>query len=955
MYAHPSFRLAQLKLLTFFTLACGTAPANAATSIPYSMGPTLRVHQLSADNRGVGLLAGTGPGGLGSVLIRRSTTVPAVELLQPRPVALAKVLDPAGKIVGLVDYSDQPTGSEDYELLLPSHANGGIYTISAIGGRNGDLISIGLPSAALNWGMRGELALGLSAVAVARDYYLYLPRTYSAFTLYVYGMTGSPMEVYRGSTLLGSTSAGNWNATLRRHALPINTSIAPAGSVLRLHLPTNFDKTFVFDGVPGVLCPYEAGASQLQGGTLEAANGAQTILTAGPIQKRVREWMRRQHQLNPNYSTPFTLPTFAPSNLPNPTSVALLHARPGILNTPSSLNAQVLNPDSPYFGAVMENVTSESWERFTYPAVQSAFDCLAVAGTLTTHLNATNGQNYNPLYLNENLKRRAILYAFYHLASMDGAHLLREGNLSATSTPITHTFFVYYSLAQSFYLLKEAGLLDAETEEIWRDGLLAIGDKQADYRAFQSNQWGHMLVGHLFTYLATGEARFRQWFEEQMTVELDCSYGRNSKFGQHPAGYFLEEYGPDGNYDSMNLTVLVEAYNRYRDLASPDPVLLAKMASAIQKNLTFKSYFWLPQPGAGVISPAAMNCRVPDIDFSVMYYPGITLAHSEFPLAEKRRLLVPVPSYMPGISRDLPHLIYTDSWAINYLNWSLQDTGATPVPKHPGGTLDASICYAARRPQTAAPALLPCEDSSQIFNEAPPGVLAWKQNGLYGASFYAVDGGAPALVGKFGGGPSCLWSAETGLILCSEQTYFIDSKNNNKLTFKKPAEESEVTHSAVYWTDGTFYCSGLNNNAVRQWAPPYHQISETVGTSTITWKYNFSDPIRPKLTVEASPLPAGMKISLPLYTAINDTVTERLAVSSSVGSFIGIYNSPAGRRTFRITWPGAPATLSSSTLGSVRRLVIPMTTSSLELTMTFSNCGAFKRNLLRIPVGSGAQ
>ena len=134
-----------------------------------------------------------------------------------------------------------------------------------------------------------------------------------------------------------------------------------------------------------------------------------------------------------------------------------------------------------------------------------------------------------------------------------------------------------------------------------------------------------MMYGHLNTYAATGEERFRGYFETLMNAYLDNTFGPASKHGQHPAGYFLEEYGPDGNYDQLNSFCVVASYYKYRNLPGADPVLVEKLRRGIEKDLQFKSCYWLVQPDGGICSPNALNCRT-DGNLASPSWPGDYIA-----------------------------------------------------------------------------------------------------------------------------------------------------------------------------------------------------------------------------------------------------------------------------------------------------------------------------------------
>ena len=80
------------------------------------------------------------------------------------------------------------------------------------------------------------------------------------------------------------------------------------------------------------------------------------------------------------------------------------------------------------------------------------------------------------------------------------------------------------------------------------------------------------MLYEVITYLTTGNPRFLGIFEREMTAYVDNTYGPASKFGQHPAGFYLEEYGPDGNYDHLNFYCVCVCYYFYRDMKNANRI-----------------------------------------------------------------------------------------------------------------------------------------------------------------------------------------------------------------------------------------------------------------------------------------------------------------------------------------------------------------------------------------------
>lgn len=845
--------------------------------------------------RGFGMLALYPAPGPRAVLVRRTTSVPAREPYAP--VALARVLDPTGRTLAWHEFTDQPTGTTTQVLTLPDGA-AGIWRVAFSGGRSGDRLEIGLP-ATDTWGVRGEMALGFTATT-PNPAYLYLPRTVTLVFAEAFGPQPAVALADEHGKPLVQTAL---DPAKRRHTLVLDP--APAGTVLQVTLPGGAGNGVVFDGVPGLLCPSPEAARALQGGTLEAAG----FLVAGPLQARARRWMVAQKP--EDLTVNLTWPAEVPPDLPHPRLEALAFGKYAPLSSlHSAARAQVLDPTNPYYGANLllpkpGEAPRASWESFWHGGVLSPFDAAAVAAAvwLPGRLNPARG--------NQALVRRATLSAFYHLVSMQGDDLMREGDLRAAPYPLTHAFFLYDGgLAQGYHLLRDQ--LDPEARAIWRDGLLAVGDKIADYQAYESNQWQHVILGHLHTYLGTGEKRFLGYFEREMTAFVDGAFGPAAKFGQHPAGYYLEEHGPDGNYESLNSFCMVASYYAYRRLPEASPELVGKMRRAIEKSLAFKSFYWLPQPGGDLHCPTAFNCRT-DAVLCNPGYPGDYMAHPEFDLGRTRFELTRDPGTGLGGAATFPHLLNNDAWARRLLEWGLKTRDqAFDLPNF-GGAWSAELHEAYSLPQMAKRAPLPCEAVSGTWEL--PGQVAWKRGPLYGVVLYDVAGSVGTLPGMFGGGPTVLWTADTGSVVSS-------MRNTKRGTVAGP---EDLTHACVFGKDtaGQFFWTGKEHPTFR-WVES-GRVFEIEGAvqpeGTLVWRYELGDT--------ATLLQVTLKTRRPVQEAwVNLPLLARLRDIDAAVVEPGRLRFARGEAAIELTWSAALAAQLTAPLpaagGPVRCLRIPL-------------------------------
>ncbi|MDR0405846.1 MAG: hypothetical protein LBH54_03505, partial [Clostridiales bacterium] len=743
-------------------------PADAP--IPAGMITQQSVNRAVGGNvRGFGMLARYDGGALRHVYFRRTSTAAANEPFTP--IAHARVFDPDGTLVAYSEFTEQKTRTETRVLQIPN-PRAGVYRVSFSGGRTGDLLEIGIPPTEI-WGVRGEPMLGVTP-NLPETLYLYAaettrPRpgdehgnTLPSGFIAVEAVGAAQAELFdpNGATL-GSPSAPQGGG---RKLLTVDAPVTDG--IYKLNVGGAGFLTI--DGVPGLLCPTEQAARALRGGTA-ARDG---FVFAGALQARLYTAMRQlaAGDLAVNLTFP-TVNDISWDTITDPRREALFYGRNGILSgLDAILSAQITDAEHPRFGQV---VTAGG---------DRAVNALAAAVTQPGALN--------PAYGNAALARRAILNSMSELLWISGEDLPRTSDLRFTTYPVTGIIFSYHTLiAETYALLCQSSVLSAEQKEVWKQAVLAVGDKLADLKGYQSNQWSFMMLGHLRVYAATGEARFLGYFERQSRAYLTAPYTANSKYGQHPAGYFLEEAGPDGNYDSLNMYHTVAAYHIYKNLPAADDSLIAVLQAAIQKNFDFKKLFWIPQPDGTLFSPTAMNCRA-DAPLSSANYPGDTLARGEFPLAYRKFMF-----HSQAAHGNLnTAVINNDAWAADALKYFLPYKGAYDTSASQKGVwLNALLLAYDSDDGGVTAGELVTERAGGVWEL--PGVTAVKTSGgLYALVMYDVAGATAVPAGKFGGGATLFWSEGTGSVISS-----MKSKN-----------AGDITHTCVtaVKADGGTYVSG---------------------------------------------------------------------------------------------------------------------------------------------------
>lgn len=843
----------------------GTPRVNARDSFPLVQ--QAEIHTMSGNVRGVGMLAEYEAPGPLQIRIQRTTHRPASEPYVP--TALARVFDPDGNLAAWADFTDQQEGTAAQLLTVPP-SKSGIYRISFSGGRTGDLIEIGLPQTEI-WGIRGEMALGLTGTLPETLYLMTAQTTPVAAGDEHRNMlpTGFlTLETFKGAAAELFDHAGKSLGTPRktgsRTLLTIDTP--PNNEIWSLRLGKS--GAIAIDGIPGLLCPSREAALALRGGTVDADG----VTVAGPLQARLRQAMLRlgtELDINPDY--PANAGTAA-----NPQLEVLAYGQYSVLSSLDCLQkSQRLDSGDPRYGQIVDADGNRAVNLLAGPAV--------TPGAL------------NPVYQNTALIKRAILNSMSELVWMQGDDLCRTGDLRSTAYPIESILLSYNTLiAETYALLKDTPLLLPEEREAWKQAVMAVSDKLANFQGYQSNQWAFLMLGQLNTYAATGEARFLKGFERSMTAYLDNAHGASSKFGQHPAGYFLEEGGPDGNYDSLNAYHLAAAYQIYQDMPEANLALCEKMREGIDKNLRFKSFFWLEQPDGGLFAPTAMNCRQ-NAPISSTNYPGDYLTRAENGLSLRRHQLNRLKTTDTngvGSAISQSHIANTDAWARATLNAALAKKGALAASPSGKGAWLPTLHRAFAKPISAEPAPLPAEAKTGIWEL--PGLIAFQQGGIYGVVFYKIDGSARETAGKFGGGPAVLWSKGTGNTVASMRN----------LNGGAVETDRDLTHSCIfgYRADNSLFYSGGEAPELT-WIDPGKTFLLSARLpqidGTLQWQYALgAEQLEIAVTLRTDEPLHSVFVNLPVFfntqTALQGSfTTDRYIIRNGFSNMVLRWDAPA--------------------------------------------------------------
>jgi len=531
----------------------------------------------------------------------------------------------------------------------------------------------------------------------------------------------------------------------------------------------------------------------------------------------------------------------------------------GLPHVDHVFDKQVIDPDSPAYGLFIHDsgkfvFHDVNWHNFYYPKPYNNLTMAHLAALLTVPTES------NVTYRNREVLNRAQLSALAMINMLPSVGILRSVRAEWGDGLSLDGFFQFSTLAEAYYHLEN--LLDPEVRRIYEQALLFYADHYGNFTHFMPNQVYAMISGYLYVYLATDEPRFLRKFERMTraytayTFNESGTYQAMNPYGQHPAGYFLEQWGPDGNYDTMNQELLIQAYYKYRNLPEADPSLIARMRDSFQESLVFQQFHWLPQPDGTIISPNSINART-TIPYSASGHPGAAAAYPEFPIAAAKFHLTPAPEDGgPGSARVTNHVANTEEWQRDLIYWGLSGGGDAFDGDRARTDLTgqwARWTYDAfSMPERVAPATLPFEESSGIWELE--GQVAFKHGDLFATVFYGGD--SRNVRGRMSGAPVTLWSEETGSIVHSmrhNQGARPDGRHMTSTLLRygstDAAPQEGAENGELRWIelDRVFEIT----SSVRWLAPQGTDIGSVPDTE-VTWRYELHDDGRVSIDVSHS-------------------------------------------------------------------------------------------------------
>lgn len=696
--------------------------------------------------------------------------------------AVAMVIDPAGKLAAIYDFSDMPSGKKNVVIELP-YACEGIWQFKFVSARNGDLLEIGLPNAK-NWGVRGESELGVTDTT-PKESYIYVPEKVNNLYVGTSGMTASVYDT--DGTLKMSTSEAK-KTYAKSDGLIENIE---GETVYKLTLPSSEGGMFI-DYAPSLMCPTEDMARNLKGGWIDVDG----VLVQGSLQKAAREYLI-DYVKNNDFEIKFTKPA-SYSNLQYPEANALLFGPSGVISgVKKQAEKQNFDNTSPYFGSFVSD-TTDSWEDGAFHGATSVLGFSELIN-MDAELNA--------FYHNDALVKRMAASILASVVALSEEGMIKD-NATSADAPLTHGNF-YLSYTTRAYM-NIRNFLDTETRNFLDNAMIQLVIKQGDMPGRgPTNQWLFTVTGLTSIAYATDDEIVKGMLDRHLTAYTGEP---SSTKGQSSAGYFIEGSGCDGDYHNLSRDLTFEIYETLQR-RDPQNTHLAKLHDMILENTEFTSMFMLPQKNGNFMSNATTSRTAGST--GAASHITYTKIMDEFPLAKRR-------FEMSGVN---------EKWAYDMLlkYFSQYDSGAS---NSSSGNVYEFEAYKNVKDTTMESEPMPYEYESGIWER--DGIIAVKHNGLYLNVFYTTPESTslPSLA-YMGGGMTLLYGDGV-------ETTVASRKNNDTIT-----SYDDVRASCVFGkkTDGGVFVTG-KEKATFEWLEKdkKFKISGTTPQGIgITWTYTLTD------------------------------------------------------------------------------------------------------------------
>ena len=382
-------------------------------------------------------------------------------------------------------------------------------------------------------------------------------------------------------------------------------------------------------GFPVIVCPDKASAESIRGSYEQLDDGT---VVAHKFQVRLDRLVRRQFANAAGFQLPpiKSFVALTPAFLSNPEKYGMLLTGylPVLRNHNFWIHRQVLDPRSPYFGAVhgagYNAIKPAHCLKYVIPGSPfnpgnsldempptppSAFNEMAfndwgvtysACGSSVFAVPGLMGRIYNlekainPYYHNTNLLNRVIVAATRDLMLLQESDVVQFSGEPVDWPGIFGFDFEFAQTAAYGEVGQACRSLYPAIYREWTEGMQRSADRLSYACAFPpANQSAHLIAGLWRVYNGSNDPYYKQLVEYTLQRFIATM--------QKPAGYFIEGYGPCTSYNGITLFFLAHLY---AETGFP------WLKEAIRKNYDLYNHTVAAEPSGRLIGVTDMNHRV---------------------------------------------------------------------------------------------------------------------------------------------------------------------------------------------------------------------------------------------------------------------------------------------------------------------------------------------------------
>ncbi len=892
---------------------------------------------------GYGMLAKFS-GAPGEIYIARTTSATnQSEHLHGDPKVICKIIGPDGFTVCRVNLYYKNDGTMEKIVNIPS-GPAGIYRIQFVGGRNYDIMTVGVKSPT-SWGVYGEPEFTFTDTTPKTSYF-WVPEKYDTLclgiaqknaTASVYTKTGAtPLHTTPAST--GYTDNGNVGR--------VNMKDLTAGQVYRLEVANNFRGRFSLLGGSGLLCPTAAMAEDLKGGFVYYEDEYVNLQTFGPLQAKARERMTEIYNEAGSQSA-FAVdtnlaPSTRPQSLDNIVAEAILGAAYAstTIGIKTACDAQVLAPESPFMGMYMGPYLRGErewptlwWEHSTVNPADGGSERGWLGKANLTGALTTNAET-NYWYNNEAIRKRIELqYLAWALTMNPGGALYgKDPYDSALYSYWTQTQFYLgeHGMPSGYYQVRN--FLSPETRKITDQAIGEIIEHMMYGRGQgNTNQILCSMEAALYGALAFPEDdHYLDFFNSSIDGVVHPS-NLGSYTGQAPLGYWVEGGADGAEYQRMNEGLwasLVFSYLHELPEERQDAYTKAKLIVGTERALKFDSLFYAPSVGdfnddGEKIKSDAFTSRTHNGLGNGSTVLGNFYLIRDFPRAKANYIAGAADTNNPatititygtqnGVINANSAAFYIDK---NWWRWGKMYTEESPDAYFAGTT---RLPYMSRHidqnfVESEVPVLPYAQQKDYYVYDVGAGAIGIKHKGMYYQIFYSNSLDVISGLSWHTAAPMEIWDEYFSTVMTSRKpNYSVDplgagpvGYNETSRDYRGKFELDKIVTSGVVGTlaNGDIMIEGKEYHNELTWleAGKKFKISgqNCYGGKKVVWTYTMTDEgMEIEGGVESVEAGDDLWIQIPLIDRSSQVSGATLTYSSANNNVIAAHNG----KTLTFSW-----------------------------------------------------